>query len=79
MAENKNKDVKYIVNLVWDGEAAVWVATSENIPGLTLESGSLDALIERVRFSVPELLSLNGMDASKNMSICYRSECHEQG
>ena len=30
------------------------------MPGLVLESGSFDALIERVRFTVPELLELNG-------------------
>lgn len=49
----------YEINLLWDDEAQVWVATSENIPGLILESGSFDALLERVRFAVPELLELN--------------------
>ena len=52
--------MEYIVKLIWDSEAAVWVATSDDIPGLVLESGSFDALIERVRFAVPELLELNG-------------------
>lgn len=51
--------MKYIINLLWDNEADVWVATSDDIPGLVLESGSFDALIERVRFAIPELLSLN--------------------
>ena len=52
---------EYIIDLLWDEEAAVWVATSKGIPGLVLESGSLDALIERVRFAAPELLALNGL------------------
>ena len=51
----------YTINFLWDAEVAVWVATSEDIPGLALESGSYDALIERVRFAVPELLELNGL------------------
>jgi hypothetical protein len=51
---------EYEVNLAWDAKAAVWIATSESIPGLVLESGSLDALIERVRFAVPELLEMDG-------------------
>ena len=51
--------MEYTVNLTWDSEAAVWLATSEDIIGLALESGSADALIERVRFAVPELLALN--------------------
>ena len=51
--------MSYIVNLLWDSEASVWVATSNDIKGLVLESGSLDVLIERVRMTVPELLKLN--------------------
>jgi len=50
----------YTVNLAWDNEASVWIATSEDIPGLVLESGSFDALVERVRFAAPELIELNG-------------------
>lgn len=50
--------MKYTVNLLWDSEASVWVATSEDIRGLVLESGSLDVLIERVRMTAPEVLKL---------------------
>lgn len=48
-----------IINVAWDDEAAVWIATSDDVPGLVLESGSFDALVERVRVAVPELLELN--------------------
>ena len=51
--------MEYIVRFTWDEEAGVWIATSDDIPGLVLESGSFDALLERTRFAVPELLSLN--------------------
>ncbi|MDR0616696.1 MAG: DUF1902 domain-containing protein [Synergistaceae bacterium] len=67
---------EYTVSLTWDNEAAVWIATSEDIAGLALESGSLDALIERVRFAAPELLELNGI-AQGAFSMCFRSERHE--
>ena len=49
----------YIITLLWDTEASVWVATSEDIKGLVLESGSLDVLIKKIRLAVPELLKLN--------------------
>ena len=49
-----------LIRLTWDPEACVWIAESNDVPGLVLESGSFDALIERVRFTVPELLELNG-------------------
>ena len=52
--------MNYKIDLTWDAESAVWVATSEDVPGLVLESGSFDALLERLRHAIPELLTLNG-------------------
>lgn len=68
--------MSYTVNLLWDSEASVWVATSEDIKGLTLESGSLDVLIERVRMTVPELLRLNNqpMEHAKIIFVTERVE-----
>lgn len=37
------------INLRWDAESAVWIATSDDVRGLILESGSFDALVERVK------------------------------
>ena len=51
--------MEYTAKLQWDPDAAVWIATSDDIIGLVLESGSVDALIERLRYAVPELLELN--------------------
>ena len=50
---------KLTVFLEWDQEAEVWIATSDDVPGLVLESPSCDALMKRVRQTVPELLELN--------------------
>ncbi|MDR0908197.1 MAG: DUF1902 domain-containing protein [Spirochaetaceae bacterium] len=47
------------VELDWDDEASVWLATSDDVPGLVLESGSLDALMERVKYAVPDLLNVH--------------------
>jgi len=65
--------MNYTINLTWDNETAVWVATSDDVQGLVLESGSLDALIERLRFAVPELLALNGT-TQQDFSMHLRSE-----
>ena len=51
--------MEYVIHFTWDNDANVWTATSDDIPGLVLESGSLDALMERARHAVPELLTLN--------------------
>lgn len=64
--------MQYVIDLLWDNEAKVWVATSEDVPGLVLESGSFDALIERVQNAVPELLELNSLP--KGSKICYNTQ-----
>lgn len=69
--------MEYIVHFTWDEEAGVWIATSDDIPGLVLESGSFDALLERTRFAVPELLSLNSHEG-KPLSLTFISERHER-
>lgn len=69
--------MEYVVKFVWDDDANVWIATSNDIPGLILESGSFDALLERVRFAVPKLLSLNGISDSP-LSLEFISERHER-
>lgn len=68
--------MSYTINLLWDSEASVWVATSDDIRGLVLESGSLDVLIERVRMTVPELLRLNNqpMEHAKITFVTERVE-----
>ncbi len=69
--------MEYVITFTWDNEANVWIATSDDIPGLVLESGSFDALLERTRFAVPELLSLNAPDTSP-FSLTFKSERHER-
>lgn len=68
--------MEYTVNFNWDNEACVWIATSTDIPELVLESGSFDALLERTRIAIPELLALN--TSSKPLSISFVSERHER-
>lgn len=69
--------MEYIVNFTWDNEADVWIATSDDIPGLVLESGSFDALLERTRFAVPELLALNSSGAQA-LSLTFVSKRQER-
>ena len=65
------------IDFTWDNEASVWIATSKDVPGLVLESGSFDALIERVRYAVPELLELNSKRNSI-IDLTFVSERHDQ-
>lgn len=69
--------MEYTIHLTWDNDANVWTATSDDIPGLVLESGSFDALLERTRIAIPELLALNSSNQSP-LSLSFVSERRER-
>jgi len=54
----------------WDEEARVWVATSDDVPGLVTEESTVEALIEKLIIMVPELLELNGQD-EQNKELAF--------
>lgn len=44
----------------WDEEASVWVATSDDVPGLVAEAKTEEALLKKLHVLIPELLDANG-------------------
>lgn len=52
---------RFEIRAVWDPEAAVWVASSDDVPGLATEADTVELLIEKLRIMVPELLEANGI------------------
>ena len=55
MTESKKHAVE--VRALWDDEAGVWSAESENLPGLVTEADSYQLLMQKLQIMVPELLS----------------------
>ncbi|PZA00709.1 DUF1902 domain-containing protein [Gammaproteobacteria bacterium 2W06] len=55
-------ETSYIVRSMWDDDAGVWVATSDDVPGLVTEAESIDALSDKLKVLVPELLDVNELD-----------------
>ena len=49
------------VHAVWDDEARVWVATSDEVPGLATEADDMDGLVAKLKIMIPELLDANGL------------------
>ncbi len=56
-----------LVSAKWDGEAQVFVATSENVPGLVAEAATIDDLEAKLAVLIPELLALNGEHSSDSV------------
>jgi hypothetical protein len=63
------------INARWDGEAAVWIATSEDVPGLVVEADTWPSMIEEVRLVLPDLLELSGQTTEK-LSLTFKAEEH---
>jgi hypothetical protein len=58
------KHVSIIVRAEWDEEAAVWVASSNDIEGLAVEADTLEALEPKVVAAITDLLELNGFTSN---------------
>ena len=59
----------FYVHAQWDEEAKVWVASSEEVPGLATEADTTEALILKLKTLIPELLELNGQTPSKPIAF----------
>ena len=70
-------NMEYNVCITWDEEANVWIAISNDISGLVLESGSYDALIERLKIAIPEILEANHLPKISILNIIQnlKKEC----
>jgi predicted RNase H-like HicB family nuclease len=50
-----------VVHAHWDDNAGVWVAESDDVPGLATEAETAEALIRKLEVIIPELLEANGL------------------
>jgi predicted RNase H-like HicB family nuclease len=59
----------YVVRCTWDPEAKVWVAESDDDPGLATGADTLDALVDKLKVVIPELLEANSLLSSDSDDI----------
>lgn len=65
---------EYNIEAYWDDETKVWVATSEDVPGLATEAETVDALLDKLRTMIPELLELAGVTPKTDIPFRLRTE-----
>ena len=51
----------YQVKAEWDEEVSVWVASSDDVPGLATGADTFEGLIDKLKIVIPELLEANGL------------------
>lgn len=69
---------EFVVTATWDDEAKVWVAESDDIPGLVTEAATEVQLIEKLKTMVPELLTLNGRPFDRSLPISLLLKSHQE-
>lgn len=59
----------FVVRAAWDGEAGVWVAESDDVPGLITEAETPNKLVEKLAVLIPELVELNRVPIDKGTPL----------
>ncbi len=62
-------DKVYVVRADWDAEAGIWFAYSDDVPGLATGADTMEALMDKLKIVVPELLEENGLLAETDGEI----------
>lgn len=62
----------------WDSEARVWYVAESTVPGLATEADTLEALVEKVRAMVPDLLDLNDHPAALRHGVDVPIQVHAE-
>jgi hypothetical protein len=69
----------YQVDAFWDADAAVWVATSEDVPGLATEADTIETLTQKLHQMIPDLLLSNKVIAADYIgAIAIELTSHRQ-
>jgi len=62
----------------WDPEASVWVATSDDLPGLVTEAQTVEALQHKLAVMVPDLLEAGGSTDAELRNIPMNLIAHRE-
>jgi predicted RNase H-like HicB family nuclease len=67
---------KFYVMAEWDDEAKVWFVADTDVPGLSTEAPTVDAILHKLKALIPELLELNGVipDGSVDVPFSFMAE-----
>lgn len=61
----------YHVTAEWDPEGRVWVASSDDVPGLATGADTVELLLQKLKVVIPELLVENGVIPASTGSIRF--------
>ncbi len=71
------KRLELKIHATWDDEANVWYVQDSDVPGLATEAATLEALLQKLKVMIPELIELNGIlneDTEVPLELLIQSE-----
>jgi predicted RNase H-like HicB family nuclease len=71
------KRLELKIHATWDDEANVWYVQDSDVPGLATEAATLEALLQKLKVMIPELIELNGIlneDTEVPLQLLIQSE-----
>lgn len=68
------------VRALWDTEACVWIAESDDVPGLVTEAATIETLVAKLKVLIPELLEANevSVSAEDELEFVLTASRHER-
>lgn len=69
--EGVERPMEVAIRATWDPEASVWVAESDDVPGLVTEADDIEALVAKLKVLIPELLDANGVALTEQDEVAF--------
>lgn len=68
------KSRTYLIQATWDNDAKMWVAESDDIPGVVAEAEDQETLRRKLASLIPEMIDLNNVavDRTKPLDVVIR-------
>lgn len=66
------------IHALWSDDSKVWIATSDDVPGLCVQADSFDELVTISTDFVPDLLDLNHVVTQSPITLCFVMEYKKQ-
>ncbi len=71
-------DTRLVIDAKWDPVARVWVATSEDVPGVVVEADTTNEVMDILRDVVVDLMEANGLAPKNEKDIIVRFAQREE-
>ena len=61
-----------VIDANWDSDVRVWVATSEDVPGVAVEADTTNETMDILKDVILDLMEANGVEAVDDMEVVVR-------